>query len=247
MRLLSETAAAGWPLSATLALALAGLSIRAGRRRNALNEALHELRRPLQRLALMAPESAPAAPAPRQRLPGTLQLALSALARIENELNGGDRQRRLGPVPCRALVEAAIGRWRSRAGLAGGRIELRWRAGLPLLRGDRAELSQALDNLIVNAIEHGGPMITVDASRRGERLRIAVADGGSDYRPSSRRGSPADVVGKLTGRRRHGHGLAVVRRVAAAHGGRFAIDHTERGSVAVLELPVSAERPSHAA
>jgi two-component system sensor histidine kinase HydH len=244
MRLLSEAAAAGWPLSATLAVALAGLSIRAGRRRNALNQALHELRRPLQTLALMAPESTPT---PGQRLPGTLQLALSALAKIENELNGGDRQRRLGPVPCRALVEAAIGRWRSRASLAGGRIELRWRAGLPLLRGDRAELSQALDNLIVNAIEHGGPMITVDASRRNGRLRIAVADSGSESRPLSRRGSPGEVVGRLTGRKRHGHGLAVVRRVAAAHGGRFAIDQSERGSVAVLELPVSAERPSRAA
>ncbi len=227
MRLLSQSAAAGWPLSATLVLALAGLSIRAGRRRQALNEALHELRRPLQTMALSAPN-------------GTIQLALAALARVDAELNGHQRERRLGPVPCRALVEGAIGRWRSRAGLSGGRIELRWRAGVPVLRGDRAELSQALDNLIVNAIEHGGPLITVDAVTRGESLRIAVADNGRASRPPSRADSPAEVIARLSGRRRRGHGLNVVRRVAAAHGGRFALERSERGSMAVLELPISA-------
>ncbi len=244
MRLLSENVAAGWPLAVTLALALVGLSIRAGRRRNALNEALHELRRPLQTLALMAPGSRGIAGA---RMPGTVQVALSALARMEAELNGGERERRLGPVPCRALVESAIGRWRSRAGLAGGTIELRWRAGVPVLRGDRAELSQALDNLIVNAIEHGGPAITVDAVTRGQNLRIAVADNGSARRPASRDGSPAAVVARLSGRRRHGHGLSVVRRVAAAHGGRFALERSEEGSLAVLELPVRVGKRDRAA
>ncbi|MGZ8665539.1 MAG: sensor histidine kinase [Solirubrobacterales bacterium] len=213
-------------LLATLVLALAGLSIRAGRRRHALNEALHELRRPLQTMALTAPN-------------GTVQLALSALSRLDAELNGRERERRLGPVPCRALVEGAIGRWRSRAGLAGGRIELRWRAGVPVLRGDRAELSQALDNLIVNAIEHGGPLITIDAVRRGESLRIAVADNGHASRPPFRADSPAEVVARLRGRARHGHGLNLVRRVAAAHGGRFAFERSEGGSMAVLELPLA--------
>ena len=109
-----------------------------------------------------------------------------------------------------------------------------------MLRGDRAELSQALDNLIVNAIEHGGPLITVDAVTRGESLRIAVADNGRASRPPSRADSPAEVIARLSGRRRRGHGLNVVRRVAAAHGGRFALERSERGSMAVLELPISA-------
>ena len=244
MRQLSQSLTAGWPLSASLALALAGVSIREGRRRNALNEALHELRRPLQALALIAPGARGAAGA---RIPGTVQLALSALARVDAELNGRERERRLGPVPCRVLVEGAIGRWRSRAGLAGGKIELRWRAGVPVLRGDRAELSQALDNLLVNAIEHGGPLITVDAITRGGNLRIAVADNGRASRPPSRADSPAEVVARLSGRRRRGHGLNVVRRVAAAHRGRFALERSDRGSMAVLELPLGAAEPRRAA
>ena len=246
MRQLSESVSAGWPVSVSLALALAlaAISIRGGRRRNAVNEALHELRRPLQALALFAPGARGAAGA---RIPGTVQLALSALARVDEELNGGRRERRLGPVPCRALVEAAIGRWRSRAGIAGGRIELRWRAGLPILRGDRAELSQALDNLLVNAIEHGGPLITVDAITRGGNLRIAVADNGLAARPAHRSDSPGEVVARLSGRRRHGHGLNVVRRVAASHGGRFALERSDRGSIAVVELPLGAAQPRRAA
>ena len=233
MRLLSQSAAAGWPLSATLALALAGLSIRAGRRRNALNEALHELRRPLQAMALSAPErDGPA--------------RLSALARVDAELNGRQRERRLGPVPCRALVEAAIGRWRSRAGLAGGRIELRWRAGVPVLRGDRAELSQALDNLLVNAIEHGGPLITVDAITRGksadrrrrQRLRLEAAlEGGLPGRGGRQAQRPPPP------RARPQRGP----RVAASHGGRFALERSDRGSIAVLELPLGAAQPRRAA
>jgi signal transduction histidine kinase len=213
-------------LLATFVAALAGLAIRAGRRRHALNEALHELRRPLQTMALTASN-------------GSVQLALSALARLDAELNGSERERRHGPVPCRALVEGAIGRWRSRVGLAGGQIELNWRAGVPVLRGDRADLAQALDNLIVNAIEHGGPLIKIDAVCRGANLRIAVADNGHASRPPSRAGSPAEVIARLRGRARHGHGLNLVRRVAASHGGRFAFERSEGGSMAVLELPLA--------
>jgi len=104
---------------------------------------------------------------------------------------------------------------------------------------DRCGIAQALDNLIVNAIEHGGPTIVLAARLREGRLRIAVVDSGRASRPRRRPNSPAEVVARLSGRNRHGHGLEVVRRVAAAHGGHFALRRAERGSLAVLELPVA--------
>lgn len=229
----ADTALAGWPLAGVLAMVLVGERLRAGRRREALNRSLHELRRPLQLLAL-GHRVAPAANAAQP-----LELAIAALVQLDREINGGGAPESRRLVSCRELAGAAVGRWRGRAKLVGGSIALRWRAGGAPLIADPARISQALDNLIVNALEHGGPNVVVEARAAGDRLRIAVADDGRAARPPSRAGAPADVIARLTGRRRRGHGLEVVRAVAAAHRGRFALQRSEGGTVAVLELPLA--------
>jgi len=232
---------AGWPLSASFACAVAAQGLRAGRRRIALNEALHELRRPLQAIALASgPAGAGSAPA----VESSVQLAAAALERLDREVNGGGLRRPPETVEMRPVVEAALRRWRSRATLGGASLSLRWRAGRAFVVGDRSELGQALDNLIVNALEHGGPEVSVDVRLRAGRLRIAIADSGRASRPAERRDTPAEVIGRLAGGRRRGHGLAVVRRVAADHDGRFALRQSERGSLAMLELPLTGERPT---
>ncbi len=227
---------AGWPLAATLAMTVTAQALRAGRRRSALNEAMHELRRPLQTVALSV--SGPRVATPTG-VESSMRLAAVALARLDREINGGVVSVARRRIETQALVGDAVGRWRARAVMSDGSLELRWRAGRTFVIGDPAGLSQALDNLIVNAIEHGGPAIVVEARRRGDRLRVSVADSGRAARPESRRDNPAEVIARLTGRRRHGHGLAVVRGVAAAHDGRFVLRHSEQGSLAVLELPLA--------
>lgn len=225
---------AGWPLALSMVAAVAAQGLRAGRRRSALNEALHELRRPLQAVAL--------ASGPRLVAAGgedPIELAAAALEQLDREINGGPLTPVWGTIDGHSLVRSAVGRWQSRAVLADGSLELRWNAGRAVVRGDRRALAQALDNLIVNAIEHGGPTIVVAARRRKGRLRIAVVDSGRALRPRSRRNNPAEVIAHLSGRRRHGHGLTVVRRVAATHSGRFALRRSQHGSLAVLELPLA--------
>jgi signal transduction histidine kinase len=140
-----------------------------------------------------------------------------------------------------------VRRWKARASLGGGSLALRWRAGRAVVIGDRVELAQALDNLIVNAIEHGGPAVSVDARPHRGRVRIVIADSGRAARPEARRDTPAEVIARLSGRHRRGHGLAVVRQVAASHRGRFALRRSERGSLALLELPLASDRGSLAA
>jgi signal transduction histidine kinase len=227
--------AAGWPLALSMAATVAAQGLRSGRRRSALNEALHELRRPLQAVALA---SGPRLAAARDD-GDPMELAAAALERLDREINGGPPTPTWGPIDGLSLAQSAVGRWQARARLADGSLELRWNAGRAIVRGDRNGLSQALDNLIVNAIEHGGPTIVVAARRREGRLRIAVVDSGRSWRPRSPRNNRFDLLTRLTGRSSRGHGLAVVRRLAAAHGGDFGLRRSAQGSIAVLELPLA--------
>jgi len=237
--------AVGWPLAATMAAVAGGQALRSGRRRGALNEALHELRRPLQAISLAGAGGSAGSPT---AVESSVRLAAAALERLDREVNGGSSLRRPDEaVEVRPLLEAATRRWRARASLGGGSLSLRWRAGRAVVIGDRVELAQALDNLIVNAIEHGGPAISIDARLYRGRVRIVVADSGRAARPDGRQGTPAEVIARLSGRRRNGHGLTVVRGVAAAHRGRFALRRSERGSLALFELPLADDRDPSAA
>jgi signal transduction histidine kinase len=204
------------------------------RERTAINEALHELRRPLQALAFLGRGSG------GEVVASSTRLAAVALERLDREVNGGGGQRPSERVRCEASMRSAVGRWRAKVALGGGSLELRWRAGEAVVIGDGAALEQAVDNLIVNAIEHGGAEIVVEGRRQGARLLISVADHGR--RPDS----PPDPVGggplPVAAGQRRGHGLTLVRRFAAAHRGRFVLQRAEGGSVALLELPLAVER-----
>ncbi len=225
---------ADWPLVLSMAAAVAAQGLRAGRRRNALNVALHELRRPLQAVAFASgPRSGDSAAGE-----DPMELAAAALERLDREINGGSPVAVWGTVDAAVLTRSAVARWQERARLAEADLDLRWNAGAALIKGDRLALGQALDNLIVNAIEHGGPSIVVAARVREGRLRIAVVDSGRGRRHRSRRG-PGAVIARIYGYERHGHGLGVVRRVATDHGGRFALRRSEQGTLAVLELPLA--------
>jgi K+-sensing histidine kinase KdpD len=238
---------AAWPVGVSLAAAVAVQGLREGRRRAALNEALHELRRPLQALALAAPATNRTEPA---AIEGSLRMAASALERLEHEINGEGRDAEprpaaFEPLAPRPLLEAAAARWRARAALGGSSVRLRWRAGEAELLGDRCLLAQALDNLVVNAIEHGGPEVVLAAQVVGDRLRLAVIDSGRRPKSSSPRprGRGAGAVARISGRHRRGHGLRVVRRTAATHGGEFHLRVSPLQTRAVLELPLAGSKP----
>jgi signal transduction histidine kinase len=233
---LAEVVAA-WPFGLSLAAAMAAQGVWAGRRRSTLNEALHELRRPLQALALAAPGRDRGTGA---QIESSVQMAATALARLEREINGDAIAPVRAPLFARPLLDAAVGRWQARVALAGGSLTLRWLAAEAMVEGDRCELAQALDNLLVNAIEHGGSEIVVEAKARLGRLRIAVVDSGRESGPASRQ-RPAELAARLSGRRRRGHGLRVVRRTAALHGGDFHLCRSARSTAALLELPLLGE------
>jgi len=143
-------------------------------------------------------------------------------------------------VDLELLLSSAVGRWRTHAALRGGSMELRFDASERSVEGDGVHLAQAVDNLISNAIEHGGPKVRVEAREDSGRLRIAVRDAGGAAKGTISR-SRIDLRTWVTGRHRHGHGLRVVARVARAHGGSFRLRRSARGAEARLELPLRAE------
>ena len=203
--------------------------------RDALNRRLHELRRPLQVLALEAGRSDTK---PRDQL----AQALAALQDVERELNGDAPRRRTAVVDARALAAETVGRWRGPAALEGRSIELAWNAARSTLVGDEAAIAGALDNLVANALEHGQGSIRVEGTARAGRLRLSVADGadaGSAVAPAT---APPRVVHRHQAGTRRGHGLRIVAEVASDHGGRFAACAHDRGSSAVLELPLAGGR-----
>src|SRR4051794_13296098 len=145
--------------------------------KRALNRALHELRRPLQTLLLLEDGSGrPAAAPPRASRRGLLELVTSALQDLDGVLNGGLSSPTFRRFSCRESVMAGLERWRPRAARAGG-IRVYWDAGPAIVEGDAVRLAQALDNLISNALEHGGPPIVVTGARVAGRIRITIANG----------------------------------------------------------------------
>lgn len=222
--------AAGLPLAASFALAGGINTLREGRRRTALNEAMHELRRPLQTLSLALPTD----PAREEAVNSSLRLAAAALDRLDREINGDSPNFEVACVPVKSLLEEAVQRWGPRVAMAGGGIRLRWLSDEQWVEGDRIELVQAVDNLISNAIDHGGGSVTIEGRRDGTWLLISICDFGtkaSGMRHPRRRPRRAS-------RSRHGHGLRVVARVARTHGGSFGLRWTERGAEARLRLPL---------
>ena len=240
--------AAGLPFAASFAVAGGFSALREGRRRTSLNAAVHELRRPLQALALAAPDELEDDFA----VDSSLRMAAAALERLEAEINGGSPGGDVGPVRVRALVETSARRWRPRAALAGRALRVSWEGRDRLLEGDECALAQMLDNLITNGLRHGCGEVVVKAAEDGDRLVLAVLDSGcrsggrggpGGSREPRRRGGRrlASLPERLGGRRRHGHGLKVVARTAAEHGGSFELRREESGTRAVLELPLLPE------
>lgn len=219
----------GLPIAASLALAGGITNLREGRRRAALNEAMHELRRPLQVLSLSLPEDPP----PAAPVESSLQLATVALERLDREVNGGHPEERVTEVSVADLIDAAASRWRNAVTLSGGTFRVQQNDNSMCVLGDRFSLSQALDNLLSNAIEHGGRQVRLESRREGDWVRISVFDFGSRSATNVRRRDR-----RSGGRGRRGHGLRVVARTAAHHGGSFNLRRGPDRTEASLRLPL---------
>lgn len=110
---------------------------------------------------------------------------------------------------------------------------------LPAVLGVRAKLLQVFVNLLLNALDAGGPgqALTLTAGSSGSEVRLAVRDDGAGIAPQIL-GHIFDpfYTTKAPGRGR-GLGLAVCQRVVTEMGGRIEVESTPgRGSCFTVRL-----------
>lgn len=145
-------------------------------------------------------------------------------------------------VELRPLLDEAAAHARSAAEPRGVTLVLA-PGGNATVRGERYLLSQALGNLLQNAIEFsppGGEVSVVLAVEAGE-VRVGVEDRGP--------GVPAYALEKVfdrfyslprpdSGRKSSGLGLSIVREIARLHGGEATLGNRPGGGAcAILSLP----------
>jgi hypothetical protein len=112
------------------------------------------------------------------------------------------------------------------------------------LRGNRELVSQAVANLVDNAIKYSeapgkAPRIVVKAATEGERILISVADNGPGI-PAADRARAVERFVRLEQSRSQpgsGLGLSLAAAVARLHGGELTLADNEPGLKAVIALP----------
>ena len=118
--------------------------------------------------------------------------------------------------------------------------------GLPEVRGDRTQLEQLFQNLVLNALKFHGeqpPHVEVAAERGEGEWIVSVADRGVGVASERRQEIFGMFIrGGVGDERGAGIGLAVSERVVSNHGGRIWVeDNPGGGSVFRFTLPDRAE------
>jgi len=207
----------------------------------------HGIRNPLAGIRLAAQlglEAASGGDAVRE----SFEDVLGAVDKLEAQVRGildfaRPFEPRLEPLELPGLARSVLDTAAARLEASRLTVSLDLPSSLPRVLADRAHLTQAMQELVGNAIDampHGG-RITIDA-RSGDGsppvVRLGVCDEGPGVPPEVRdRIFQLFMTTKSTGT---GVGLAVVRKIMERHGGRVTLDATAaRGARFVLELPAA--------
>ena len=128
-------------------------------------------------------------------------------------------------VPAEEMIGAAL--TRAEEALRGRAVEIDVPHDL-LVWIDPVLFEQALLNLVENALKHGAPPLAIAARRRDGEVEIEVADRGPGL-PSGDSARLFEKFVRASTAPGAGLGLAVVRAIVEAHGGRVAAENREGG------------------
>lgn len=161
-------------------------------------------------------------------------------------MEAGRSPYRLEPVDACALVRTVVEQFEQESGGQGARIDLEIEGDAWSVAGDSEALTNALWNLLDNAVKYspGSRFVRVRVSGDAKRLLIQVRDEGIGIPPQEQdaifdkfvRGTQAVAAGfKGTG-----IGLSMVRHIVQAHGGEILVQSAPgAGSTFTLALPIA--------
>jgi signal transduction histidine kinase len=212
----------------------------------------HDLRTPLARLRarlevtlLERPDATRYGDALRETIAeaDTLLGTFNALLTIA-EAEAGSRREAMAVVDLAEIARSVAELYEPVADDKGIALTVDGAPTIPV-HGDRHLLSQAIANLLDNALKYTpAGAITLRARQTGETARVEVADSGPGV-PADRRDAVFDRFVRLEGSRStpgNGLGLSLVRAVARLHGGDAWLEDNDPGLKAVITLPTADSR-----
>ncbi len=197
----------------------------------------HEIRNPIASMRLKA-ENALAKPPEQQVV--ALRAMLDEIKRLDDLLERLLAVTRLGelrcaPVTLKPWLQARVDNLQEQAAqtniaLSGTAPDVTWSF-------DEKSMSRALDNLLLNAVQHTprGGWITAEVKVCDDRCRIAVENSGAGIASEQREKIFEPFVS--TRGDGAGLGLSIAREIAEAHGGSLHCVESKKGARFEIELP----------
>ena len=229
-------------------------------RRRLIDDLSHELNTPLCVIRLEAEGlrdglQPPAAAA--GRIIGEVALLHNLVSDLNWLAETDSGELRLAREPCSVvqLVDAELRRWQPQARARGIDLSFQAWSVVPALHLDRTRISQALGNVIRNALQHTAPGGRIAAAAGVEadgQAAITVADDGAGI-------AAADLPhlfdrlyrgdrSRTRGRGGSGLGLAIARAIVTAHAGTIAVTSPGpgRGTTVRISFPAPPGPPGRA-
>ncbi len=211
----------------------------------------HEVRNPLSSLdihvQLLEEDLQEATPSVREKTVSRFEIIHGELHRLENIVKhflslAGPSSLELHPIDIDKVVNHVCELLRPEAAARHIEILIRIADGLPSVVADAAQLTQALVNLVINAIqaveEKGRVEVAASLDARGQRLSITVRDSGPGI-PAGRQSAIFEPF-FTTKSEGSGLGLWIVQQIITAHDGEVGVVSVPGdGAVFTLQLPLS--------
>ncbi|WP_367647909.1 sensor histidine kinase [Ruegeria arenilitoris] len=213
-----------------------------------ISEAAHQLRNPAAAVQSMAEALRDAkTDEDREKRIHELVSAAKNSATVAEQLLSLERLRQpthqdqMDEIDFRLVVEEACAEMGVHILAKGIEFDVTMPEAAIMVSGDRVFLTEALKNLLDNAVKHGGTKlsrISVVLQRDEGAVSVTVADDGAGLSPDQSEAA-FSRFSQLDYSEGSGLGLSIVSAVAQRHGGSVSINQVEKGASITLELPIA--------